>query len=602
MKTVKFNTKLNNALGNIDDKFIAEAAGESGQGSRFKARYLLIPSAAAVAAGVILAAGHFMGGAPQRGVSLVEGSGDMPSDGTLSELIKATADSAGASSETETTPVAAENNDIQAVLHEVPQDYALPAPAEYTPDLSVYRSKTGTTNGAEIAMPEGTPIYAASDGEVTWAAYYSGFGYCCEIKLDDGNLVRYGHLSEFAVQSGDRVSRGDIIGYSGKTGMTVDPSLFVCLYYPDEAEIKQLITLEEVFLHKWNTMTDSEISDVTALYNTEYSEEFGIYTAELRDGSGRMIMQVGEDGSEILSLKYYDYDTAMVINLRGEDGYIEQEIERISERKASVERAYDSFAQLGLNDIDSMEIHYSWYSYPDDLHYCFINSFSENNVSTDGYIAPIAGASHWYNGEQHDYTAECLREQRRLYSYQGGGERVGLLPVTCGENNTVLAAGDGEVVYTGDFPLRGNIVRIKHDDGLESWYCRVDTSVSVGDRVSQGDVIGTADDLFTAFLLTEDEVEDMLIYAEDYLTRYAFGGSSTLCEGDRLTVDELNALGNSSRDRSELALYSHSEFDAADVWSFSLEDGLKLEVSENYYRIVMQLDCGDGVAYAYYYR
>ena len=599
---MKMNTKLNNALGNIDDKFIAEAAGESGQGRRFGARYVLIPSAAAVAAGVILAAGHFMGGASPGGVSLVEGSGALSSDGTLSELIKATADSAGTAPETETAPVAAENTDIQAVVHEVPQDYALPAPAEYTPDLSIYREKTGTANGAEIAMPEGTPIYAASDGEVTWADYYSGFGYCCEIKLDDGNKVRYGHLSEFAVKSGDRVSRGGIIGYSGKTGMTVDPSLFVRLYFPDEAEIKQEITLEEVFRHKWNTMTDSEMSDVIALYNTEYSEEFGIYSAEFRDGSGRLIMQVGVDGSEILSLKYFDYDTAVVINLRGEDGYIEQEIERISERKASVERAYDRFADLGLKDIDSMEINYSWYSYPNDLHRCFVNSFSDNSVSTDGYIAPIAGASHWYNGEQHEYTEECLREQRRLYSYQDGGDRIGLPAVTCEENNTVLAAGDGEVVYTGDFPQRGNIVRIKHDDGLESWYCRVDTSVSVGDRVSQGDVIGTADNLFTAFLLNEDEVEDMLIYAEDYLTQYATGGSSAVFEGRQLTVDELNALGDSALDRSALALYYHSEFNAADVWSFNLEDGLKLEVSDNYYRFVMPLDCGDGVAYACYYR
>lgn len=603
------NTRLNNALGNIDEKFIDEAVGKEKREPRFKARYAVIPSAAAVAAGVILAAGYFVSGAPQSGVSLVEGSGAMSSDSTLSELIKGTLDSAQAATEETQQPVQADETEQSAVVHEIPSDYALPAPEEYTPDLSVYRrdretkvSDTVTVNGAEVEMPEGTPIYAASDGEVIWAEWLFSYGYCCNIRLDDGNLVRYGHLSEFAVQSGDRVSKGDIIGYSGQTGYTVNPSLFVRLYFPDEMDSRLPITFEEVFSYKWNTMTDSEINDTLNLYTADYNHEYKILTAELNGGEGRIIMQVDDEGSDILSLKYFDYDTAVVINLLGEDAYIEQEKERIDERKASVERAYERFDELGLNDIDRMELHYSWYSYPDNLHLCFVNSFSCNKLAPEGYIAPIAGASHLYSGEQHEYTEECLREQRKLYSYQGGSERVGLMPVTCEENAPVLAAKDGTVVYTGDFPLRGKIVRIKHDDGLESWYCGVEASVSEGDRVSQGDVIGTVYTMFTAFLLTEDEVDDMMIYAEDYLTRFAFGCESTVCGGKQLTVEELNALGEAARDRSVLAEYAHCEFTAADVWTFDLGNGAELEVSDNFYRIVIPLDCGDGNIYACYYR
>ncbi|WP_258042813.1 M23 family metallopeptidase [Sphingomonas sp. NBWT7] len=79
--------------------------------------------------------------------------------------------------------------------------------------------------GLDLAAPSGTPIYAPIDGRVAMAGRNRGYGNF--IKLDHGSGVAsgYGHLSRFAVSSGQRVQRGQIIGYVGSTGLSTGPHL-----------------------------------------------------------------------------------------------------------------------------------------------------------------------------------------------------------------------------------------------------------------------------------------------------------------------------------------------------------------------------------------
>ncbi|PWV85549.1 Peptidase family M23 [Prauserella marina] len=58
------------------------------------------------------------------------------------------------------------------------------------------------------------------------------------------------------------------------------------------------------------------------------------------------------------------------------------------------------------------------------------------------------------------------------------------------ENQEVLAAGAGLVLYAGDLAGRG-VVSIEHDGGLRTTYEPVSPRVAVGDQVHQGQVIGT---------------------------------------------------------------------------------------------------------------
>ncbi len=73
-------------------------------------------------------------------------------------------------------------------------------------------------NGVDIPAPRGTPIYATADGVVGRAQWVSGYGKYVEINHGATIQTRYGHMSEIAAVSGQRVRKGDIIGYVGSTG------------------------------------------------------------------------------------------------------------------------------------------------------------------------------------------------------------------------------------------------------------------------------------------------------------------------------------------------------------------------------------------------
>ncbi len=73
-------------------------------------------------------------------------------------------------------------------------------------------------NGIDIPAPHGTPIYATADGIVGRAQRLGGYGLYVEVEHGNGIQTRYGHMSSFIVTSGQRVKKGDILGYVGSTG------------------------------------------------------------------------------------------------------------------------------------------------------------------------------------------------------------------------------------------------------------------------------------------------------------------------------------------------------------------------------------------------
>lgn len=79
--------------------------------------------------------------------------------------------------------------------------------------------------GIDISTYTGTEVIAPANGVVIEAR--SGGGLGLTITLDHGFKfeTRYGHLSKFNVRKGDRVKRGDIIGYVGNTGKSTAPHL-----------------------------------------------------------------------------------------------------------------------------------------------------------------------------------------------------------------------------------------------------------------------------------------------------------------------------------------------------------------------------------------
>ena len=70
----------------------------------------------------------------------------------------------------------------------------------------------------DISTRTGQPVYATATGRVATAARNGAYGNLVEIEHGFGLSTRYGHLSDFAVASGDTVLRGEVIGYVGSTG------------------------------------------------------------------------------------------------------------------------------------------------------------------------------------------------------------------------------------------------------------------------------------------------------------------------------------------------------------------------------------------------
>jgi len=80
--------------------------------------------------------------------------------------------------------------------------------------------------GVDFPAPSGTPIYATADGEVAFVGTRGGYGNVVEITHPLANrLTRYAHLSRPVVEPGDPVSRGQLIAYSGNTGLSTAPHL-----------------------------------------------------------------------------------------------------------------------------------------------------------------------------------------------------------------------------------------------------------------------------------------------------------------------------------------------------------------------------------------
>lgn len=85
-------------------------------------------------------------------------------------------------------------------------------------------------NGLDIAGGDvvlGSPIFAASDGEIVYLGNSSSAGIYVTIKHDDTFTSRYLHMSrhELGLQVGDTVQAGQIIGYVGNTGISTGPHL-----------------------------------------------------------------------------------------------------------------------------------------------------------------------------------------------------------------------------------------------------------------------------------------------------------------------------------------------------------------------------------------
>lgn len=97
--------------------------------------------------------------------------------------------------------------------------------SRYGRRISPFTGYTRMHTGLDYGGRMGTPIQAAETGFVHWARSKGAYGKTVMITHKNGFTSLYGHLSQYAVDEGDRVQQGQTIGYVGRTGRATGPHL-----------------------------------------------------------------------------------------------------------------------------------------------------------------------------------------------------------------------------------------------------------------------------------------------------------------------------------------------------------------------------------------
>jgi len=99
--------------------------------------------------------------------------------------------------------------------------------------ISPFTGELAMHNGIDIAAHRETPVVASAAGVVSYENFDSGLGKVIKLNHGYGLQSMYGHLSKTAVKIGQRVRRGDVIGYVGNTGLSTGPHLHYEVFVND---------------------------------------------------------------------------------------------------------------------------------------------------------------------------------------------------------------------------------------------------------------------------------------------------------------------------------------------------------------------------------
>jgi len=146
---------------------------------------------------------------------------------------------------------------MDALMQHVPNG----SPIEYRGITSKFGYRTHPTlqreefhRGSDMKAPMKTPIYATADAIVEWAAVHKRSGYGKLIILDHsvGFKTYFGHLNKIVVKSGQFIKRGDLVGYTGNSGMSNGPHLHYEVRFVQRA-------LNPFWFVKWNIASYNSI-------------------------------------------------------------------------------------------------------------------------------------------------------------------------------------------------------------------------------------------------------------------------------------------------------------------------------------------------------
>ncbi|MDE5860131.1 MAG: M23 family metallopeptidase, partial [Oscillospiraceae bacterium] len=194
------------------------------------------------------------------------------------------------------------NEEVKQAYQEKKEKYQ--EEAKSYPALPVSAEDMGTygANNKNIlfAVPKGTEVLASLDGTVKSAekGFNHGYGFSIEISHGDGMSTFYAHLDDFAVEVGDEVKKGDVIGYSGSSGDTLGDALLF--------EIRK----DGIAENPWNYYffgADDYQRTLDEIGKDHVDEGVGI--AGIYSEDGRLISETASEPVEIEGVTYYIIST-----------------------------------------------------------------------------------------------------------------------------------------------------------------------------------------------------------------------------------------------------------------------------------------------------
>ncbi len=133
------------------------------------------------------------------------------------------------------------------------------SPIEYKGITSKYgyrkHPKTGKRtfhNGTDMKAAMNTPVYATADGVIEYKGYSSSFGRMIIVSHNYGFRTYFGHLNKIVVKTATYVKKGDLIGYTGNSGLSSGPHLHYEVRYLQH-------TVNPYWFIKWNVKNFKEI-------------------------------------------------------------------------------------------------------------------------------------------------------------------------------------------------------------------------------------------------------------------------------------------------------------------------------------------------------
>ena len=149
------------------------------------------------------------------------------------------------------------SQDMAAMFQFVPSG----SPVEYKGITSKFGYRIHPTlnrkefhRGTDMRAKMKTPVYATADGIVEWAGMHknSGYGKLIILQHNYGFRSYFGHLNKIVIKSGKFVKKGDLIAYTGNSGISSGPHLHYEIRFISRA-------VNPYWFIKWNVKNYKEI-------------------------------------------------------------------------------------------------------------------------------------------------------------------------------------------------------------------------------------------------------------------------------------------------------------------------------------------------------